>query len=364
MGASHSGKWWALGSVALLIILELSGVVASGRAHAAPAGAAAISPASVAAAPIVQTKVVLSETSIDGPALWTNAPLGEPGAGANSFVAWTGTDATHHVNVMRFSAGGNTVSFTGKEILPETSIARPAATAQPSQIHPPYYFVAWTGTNAAHSLNVICDGCASSRVKLTLRNETSFAAPALAMFGGKLMLAWAGDDANHSLNLLPISITDGRLVPGVKTTLRDFGSSAGPGLIYEPNSDTGKGLLLAWQDRSTNKIRAALSATGTDWSIAGRFTYTEWSQETPSLFTFVPMADVAHSYLAWTGDDEAHSINLLYPAYLPKINATKATLDETALGGPTLGYIGDGRLALMWTGTDRLHHLNFAALSV
>ncbi|HET9110624.1 MAG TPA: hypothetical protein VFN78_07360 [Ktedonobacterales bacterium] len=361
MSASHSDTWWALGLAALLISVGLPGVGTSGRAHAASAAAAA---ATVTSAPIVQSKITLSETSIDGPALWTNAPLGEPGAGAYSLIAWTGADAARHVNVMRFSMSGNTVSFTDKAILPETSIARPALTAQPSQIHPAYYFVAWTGTNGAHSLNVICDGCATNRVKLTLRNETSFAAPALAMFSGKLMLAWAGDDANHSLNLLPISITDGRLVPGVKTTLRAFNSGSGPALVSQPNHPTGEWLLLTWQDRTSHRIRTALSTTGTTWSAADQVTYTEWSRTTPDLFMYVSLDGVGQSYLGWTGTDEVRSINLLYPAYPQTASTTSATLDEAALGGPALGYIGDGRLALMWTGTDRLHHLNFAALSV
>ena len=371
MRARLGGKQLTIGLVALLASVALSGFAggaASGSAATALASAAKSSGAAALAtslaAPVERNKIVLPETSIDGPAFWTNIPTGEPGAGGNSIIAWTGTDAAHHVNTVEFRQESGGYSFTNKKILDETSIAGPAVTVQPSQIHPIYYFVAWTGTNQAHSLNVICDGCASNRIKLTLRDETSFAAPAIAMLDGKLMLAWTGTDANHSLNILPISITDGRFVVGQKMILEMFSSNAGPALAYEPDTAVGRGIVLSWSDRATQKIRMALSSTGTDWPRAGQFTLSEWSDATPNLLAFVPTVDVAHSYLAWRGIDPAHSVNLLYPAYTPMTNATKATLDETSLGGPALGSIGGARVAIVWTGTDSLHHLNFATIDV
>ena len=357
----------ALGLIALVVGVGFLGNPRSARAASVPSaslGASTI-PAMSVAAPIESNKIVLHETSIDGPAFWTNVPIGEPGAGATAILAWTGTDAGHHLNTMNFSAGPSGYTFGNKQTLGETSIAHPAVTVQPSQVHPAYYFVAWTGTNAAHSLNVICDGCASSRTKLTLWQETSFAAPAVAMLNGKLMLAWTGTDANHSLNVLDISIVDGAFVVGTKTTLVEFSSNAGPGLVFQPTtSDTGKGIILTWSDRSTARIKAAFSDTGTNWPRAGWITYSEFSAVPPNMLALVPMVDIAHTYLAWTGTDSAHSLNLLYPAYLPLLTSTKATLAETALGGPALGYIGGSRLALMWTGTDSLHHLNFATIDV
>jgi hypothetical protein len=327
-----------------------------------------ISPA-VSQAPQEAGKIILNETSIDGPALWTNVPTGEPGAGANDIIAWTGTDAGHHLNTMTVTPTGGGYSFSNKQILNETSIARPAVTVEPSQAHPPYYFLAWTGTNQAHSLNVICDGCASNRIKLTLWNETSFAAPAIAMLNGKLLLAWTGNDVGHSLNVLDITIENGRFVLGQKETLGwlGFSSNAGPGLTFNPDTtDVGaRNVLLTWSDRSSNRIRVATSGSGaTNWPRAGWFTYSEWSAVTPGMLGMVPYVDISHTYLAWTGIDPGHSLNLLYPAYLPLLNSTKATLRETALGGPALGFYRGARLMLAWTGTDAAHHLNLAMIDV
>ncbi|MCT7979829.1 hypothetical protein, partial [Laspinema olomoucense] len=64
-----------------------------------------------------------------------------------------------------------------------------------------------TGTDESHSLNLIssADGV-NFENKITLP-ETSFTAPALAVFDNRLYLAWTGTDESHSLNL--ISSADG-----------------------------------------------------------------------------------------------------------------------------------------------------------
>ncbi len=358
----------ALGLVALLASVALVSMPLPARAASAPTASSVTSATSIATvmpAAGETSKIVLNETSVDGPAFWTNVPIGEPGAGANNILAWTGTDAAHHLNTLQVSLTSSGYRLAGKQTLNETSFARPAVTVQPSQLHPTYYFLAWTGTNAAHSLNVICDGCASRRIKLTLWNETSFAAPAVAMLNGKLMLAWAGTDAHHSLNILDIGIDNGQFVIGHKTTLSQFSSVTGPGLVYQPDNALGKGILLTWAATPAGQINAALSSTGTDWPRAGYFVYPEWRVAAPNILSLVPLVTMPHQYLAWTGKDSAHSLNLLFPAYPPPLNATKLTLRETALGGPALGYIGSpATILLSWTGTDRLHHLNLATIGV
>jgi hypothetical protein len=51
--------------------------------------------------------------------------------------------------------------------------------------------------------------------------------PALTILNSPIgvLLAWTGTDANHSLNVLPIAVSDsGALVPGTKTILSQFSS--------------------------------------------------------------------------------------------------------------------------------------------
>ena len=66
------------------------------------------------------SKTTLSDTSVDGPALWTTTNGTIRGA-----LAWTGTDAGHHLNVMLTSTG---MAFSSKVTLDETSPVRPAVT--------------------------------------------------------------------------------------------------------------------------------------------------------------------------------------------------------------------------------------------
>ena len=69
---------------------------------AATAWAAAQQPVGVSAQALPATqitnKVILPETSIDGPALASLATSGTN----ESALAWTGTDAAHHLNVAKF----------------------------------------------------------------------------------------------------------------------------------------------------------------------------------------------------------------------------------------------------------------------
>ena len=67
--------------------------------------------------------------------------------------------------------------------------------------------------------------------------------------------------------------------------------------------------------------------------------------------------------------DTSPRVNILYaPTYTQATtNNVKATLPETALGGPVVGfnlYQPGQELVIAWTGTDSLHHINLATLDV
>src|SRR5215471_17654807 len=96
---------------ALVPVFLMWGITAAMPAHAAPR-----SPAVPPTATATETaKVTLPETSIAGP-------------GFDRDIAWTGTDAAHHLNV-RFGGGG--LAFSGTITLPETSPFAPAITLEP-----------------------------------------------------------------------------------------------------------------------------------------------------------------------------------------------------------------------------------------
>ena len=92
----------------VIVLAAANGAVGGGAAPAwaatqQPAYPAAVgvlaAPARTASATSIVSKVVLPETSIDGP------PFGGPALAFIGFpqLAWTGTDAAHRLNVARFA---------------------------------------------------------------------------------------------------------------------------------------------------------------------------------------------------------------------------------------------------------------------
>lgn len=313
------------------------------------------------ATPIELTSTTLVDNSIDGPALWTSNPSGAR-SGVASVLAWTGTDPGHSLNTMESSDG---INYNGKVTYAESSNSRPAVVAIGS---PATIVLAWTGTDTNHYLNLLCQGAAcgasvGSPKKLVLRPETSGFSPALVHFGSGLLLAWTGTDGGHSLNVLPFSLTtagSGFRV-GSKTTLRQFGSVAGPSLALNPYNAQ---LLLSWSSNNPpNQLAFATSNDGVMWMDAQRLG--ETSASGPNGFA-VAANNMPTYALTWTGDDLARSVNVQFTSNFPSWPSAnnKATLAESALGRPALGYVGTaGQMLLAWTGVDPAHHLNIATLS-
>src|SRR5215471_5526506 len=93
--------------VATLLALAL-GLIGS----AVTVGAA---PRTVFGPPKELSKVVLGDSSIDGPALWTSSA-----GDVRAMLGWTGTDPAHHLNLMTSKDG---VHFGNKLVLADTSVA-------------------------------------------------------------------------------------------------------------------------------------------------------------------------------------------------------------------------------------------------
>ena len=101
-------------------------------------------------------KVILSDRSIDGPGFFsTTTPDFEGNLSAQTVLAWTGTDALHRLNVMTSHTQSPAILvFEDKLTLAETSFARPAVIQTPIQ-EGGIVGLAWTGTDAHHSLNIL-----------------------------------------------------------------------------------------------------------------------------------------------------------------------------------------------------------------
>jgi polyvinyl alcohol dehydrogenase (cytochrome) len=301
------------------------------------------------------TKVTLSEQSIDGPALWSEAAAPPAGGAPVSVLAWTGTDAAHHINVMTSSDG---IHYGQKLVLNETSVTRPSVTVvQAGTVN--VVVVAWIGTNRAHTLNIVYDvyEAAGVRKKLTLSDTSGFA-PSLAAFGGQIWLGWTGTSANHSVNVL--SLGPEGMLPGVKTTLPQFSTLAGPTLAADTQDNQ---LLLTWQTAGSNQLQLAQSADGAQWSVAQA---AQESGTTPDAMAIDKTpSNMAPYYWSWQGTDPQHSINVWSSTALNAWPDAVMTLGETSYGPPVVGYTGQAnRILLVWTGTNGGHNINLAVLKV
>jgi hypothetical protein len=327
-------------SIVVVALLAVAGMISAGAIPASAASQRSTS-ASAQAAPTTRllTKITLLDTSIDGPAL---SSVYVPNGASESVLAWTGTDAGHHLNVETSSDG---LHFAHKVILDEISPYRPDVAL--AQVGGPVA-VAWTGTDANHSLNVLYDVYGKQR-KLTLWNESSISAPAL-LIGPGFYLAWTGTDADHSLNLLSIEATDSGLVAGKKSVLSQFSSNAGPRLARVGATT----FALAWTSRASKLFLA----TGTDVPTLSVSSLPEFSAFAPQTESLGRAYGSGQQWIGWTGTDAAHHLNLQWNFTDP---ATKTILSELALGGPALAFNAHEQLA--WTGTDSAHHLNIATFA-
>jgi hypothetical protein len=259
-------------------------------------------PTSIFGVPIV-LKTTLPDTSYYAPAL----------AVFNNriYLAWTGTDG--HLNIESSTDG---VHFGGKVTLGDTSSAAPAL----SEYHDlnsgeDRLALAWTGTDWFHRLNVMSTTDGSHFFNKVTLNETSYIqyssrfgiyraamAPALASFGGYLWLGWTGSDPAHHLNT--IVSTDG-VHFGQKVTLNET-SLAGPTLAHE---------------------------------------YVPWATFPDRLF------------IGWTGTGNNY-LNYMSTAFDANSFGNKVTLGDTGYNGMTLYSPSAGDLTIGWAGTDPQHRLN------
>jgi hypothetical protein len=286
-------------------------------------------------------KTTLPETAIGAPVLANVNPNTSPLA-----IAWTGTDQAHHLNVT-YSNDGST--FSGKVTLNETSIDGPGLAFGSGN-----GFIAWTGTDQAHHLNLGSSNNPTTFAgfnKVTL-NENSPYGPALAFGNNRLFLAWTGTDDQHSLNVITstpnISFSN-------KITLGET-SGAGPALVFLDK------LYLLWSGTDQNHSLNIMQSTD-GVNFTNKITLSDSSDFHPGL----NVAISGSYYLAWTGRDAAHSLNTLHNAEFstgPTNLQFKQTFSESSIAGLTVAPLEFGHeLFVAWTGTDSQHHLNVAIIA-
>jgi hypothetical protein len=336
---------------------------------AAPALAAPVHSEATSVARIQPTegqKFTLPESSIAGPALWSQAVttprVGSPPVAVPlAVLAWTGTDPNHSLNVETSSDG---LHYGNKVTLDESSITAPAVLVVNANI----IVLAWVGSDPHHLLNVLYDVSGSPK-KITLQ-DNSDAPPALAAFNGNIYLAWRGTDNLHLLNVRNMG-PQGTAI-GTAVTLTQYTSVAGPGLAADPLHNQ---LLLTWTDTGKSSylpapqqfINFLASSDGTNWHTVLVAPPPQTSIAGPSIMAISPAPSTFEDYFwAWTGTDPQHSLNLATSGTVNGWQDPITTFNEQAVGAPALGYMTalNNTVLIAWTGVDPDHSLNIAEITV
>lgn len=302
-------------------------------------------------------KVTLGETSPYGLAFSARGSYDSAAAGSApaAVLAWTGTDARHHLNVMTAQDGLN---YSNKITLAETSNLNPAvldappATAGGSNI----VVIAWIGTDGGHSINVLYD-IYGQKLKMTLWGNSSAYTPALAWYQGQVWLAWTGTNGNHNLNV--IAMGPQGITQGAKTTLWSSpGGATGPHLTTDTANNR---LLLSWARLWSNQLMVMASSDNVNWTSPSTGALSATSYGSPDILAVPnPPAGIAPIYLAWTT-----TWRQLY--FWRGSNSAGWTsvqaIPEASPYGAEVAYLGQSSdFLLAWSGTDGLHHLNVALI--
>jgi hypothetical protein len=217
--------------------------------------------------------------------------------------------------------------------LPETSGAAPAIITFRDHVTNTYMpYIAWTGTDSQHHLNI---ENLSTKAKVTLP-QTSSAAPALAVYKGRLFIAWTGTDPQHHLNIM--SSADGlhfsyRTVLGQTTHALD-----GPVLAVHVNA-----LAIAWTGIDLRLNYAyTFDIVGRYWGPANTLPYQSFFR--PALDTF--NGDFVISWTDFNNHYGSYSITyqkLLSNPYVLNLDAPSEATDDGFTG---VSYLGIARTSL------------------
>jgi hypothetical protein len=292
-------------------------------------------------------KTILNETAVGGPALVDRG-------GRDCVLGWSGTDNPSHLNIMISLDGLN----WGKKftIHGETTPNALSLTFDPAAPPNGRTFMAWTGTDAAHSLNVMSSQDPSLRNwsdKHTLWDEHSFSGPVLQAFNGRLILAWTGTDGRLNVK----SSGDLGATWQHKQTLNETSPT-------EPALATFNGkLILMWCGTDfANKLNFIESSDGgVTWGNVVTL------QETSGHHPGMAVDPDGTPYFCWAGSgneqlnvmhSETGSIN----GFMADPNYKRTFRNDSSVNGPCVCQF-NGRMLIGWTGTDWDHHVNVAQIS-
>lgn len=193
-------------------------------------------------------KVTLTDTAMDGtgPAL---VPFNN-----DLYIAWAGTDSPSHMWIGYFN---NSPTLLNHTRLADSTNKSPSMAVYSSRI-----WLAWTGTDTAHHLNFegSFDGITFTNKATT--TDGSSVGPGIATFNNRLYVGWAGTDTAQRENVAYFNgstTLQGKVTFSDNAGLGDVGLTVGYGELWE--------VALSNINSNTNGLRQ--SPDGSSWTDPG-----------------------------------------------------------------------------------------------
>jgi hypothetical protein len=291
-------------------------------------------------------KAVIEGTSITSPGLTR--------FGSRLLLGWTGTDQDNTINFAGISSDTTDETVHGS-VTTETSMDAPAfASTMDGEI-----FMSWLGQDGRINVSSTRDG-GNNWFKKTL-DERCVGAPALAYGLREKLLYLAFTENNVKQNISLMFSPDGANF-GAKLTIDEMTSYVAPALVWMDGA-----LFLAFTGMDNRLNAAQFGFRGNPKlpldAASLQITHTileESSDSQPSLAAF----DFDDSlFLAWTGRDYDHHLNLCNArapqSAVPLAFGPKRTFTDEGFGGPATVAVRD-MLFIAWTGRDDFHTVNLA----
>lgn len=183
--------------------------------------------------------------------------------------------------------------------------------------------------------------------KKTVLEQTSADGPSLALHNGTLFAGWKGA-GNDNLNVARVQATRKLGIDGVEglSWVRPLADSS----RFTPAlASFGGVLVIAWTGTGEGRLNIAFSEDHGQ-SFKGKVTFRDTSEHGPAL-----AASNGHLYIAWTGTGRGQLNVAQVPVFAAPVDGfgtllNKVQLEETSQAAPAIANHQD-RLYLAWTGT-------------
>jgi hypothetical protein len=240
--------------------------------------------------------IILQDSTNPNPEFSIDSPAVSYGPNDLFYIAWTGNDPGHTLNLM--SASWIDLSSWGDKLqLSEYSPYGPALAYGNG-----YLFIAWAGTDNRINIRRSSDGVTWNDSDKVILQQWTIDSPSLAFVNNTLYLLFRSSSSDQFF--IMTSIDSGK-------SFSDFTTIPNQTTDYTPAlTQVGNDLILVWRGtdpaHQINAMRADTSNPSTLQSFDNQIVFTDTSNGGVSLTPYLGQA-----YVAWGGTDPNHLLNIM-----------------------------------------------------